>query len=41
MVAAIEREKQVKKWKRDWKTKLIEAYNPQWKDLYGSLVGEQ
>lgn len=27
------REKQMKKWKRQWKLKLIETDNPQWKDL--------
>ena len=31
---AIAREKQLKKWKRDWKIKLIEEDNPSWKDLY-------
>ena len=30
---AIRREKQLKKWKRDWKLKLIEDANPQWLDL--------
>ena len=32
--SAIGREKQIKKWKRDWKLKLIEGKNPDWKDLY-------
>jgi len=27
------RERQIKKWERDWKLKLIEETNPQWKDL--------
>ena len=31
---AIKREKQIKKWKREWKINLIEKSNPQWKDLY-------
>ena len=31
---AIQREKQLKKWNRDWKIKLIEKNNPYWKDLY-------
>ena len=31
---AITREKQIKKWKRDWKLQLIEENNPDWKDLY-------
>ncbi|TMK49426.1 MAG: GIY-YIG nuclease family protein, partial [Alphaproteobacteria bacterium] len=35
--AAISREKELKKWKRDWKVKLIEVQNPQWEDLYESI----
>ncbi len=31
--AAIEREKQLKWWKRDWKLSLIERYNPEWIDM--------
>ena len=34
MESAITREKQMKKWKRDWKIKLIEKDNPQWEDLW-------
>ena len=34
---AITREKELKKWKRRWKTELIEAQNPQWNDLYESI----
>ncbi len=34
IVPAIEREKLVKKWKRDWKFALIEAENPDWCDLW-------
>jgi predicted GIY-YIG superfamily endonuclease len=30
---AIAREKQLKNWKREWKNKLIEAVNLEWKDL--------
>jgi putative endonuclease len=30
---AIAREKRIKKWKRDWKLKLIEDANPGWVDL--------
>jgi putative endonuclease len=33
-ISAISREKELKKWKRAWKTQLIEAQNPQWNDLY-------
>jgi len=32
------RELQMKKWKRDWKRELIERDNPDWKDLYGTLL---
>ena len=31
--AAIAREKQIKKWRREKKLKLIEQMNPQWRDL--------
>ncbi len=31
--AAIRREKQLKKWKRAWKIRLIEERNPSWEDL--------
>ena len=34
MESAITREKQMKKWKRDWKIKLIEKDNPLWEDLW-------
>lgn len=30
---AIRREKQFKKWHRDWKMNLISQFNPEWKDL--------
>ncbi len=33
MEAAITREKQLKKWNRDWKLRLIEQANPDWDDL--------
>jgi putative endonuclease len=36
--AAVQREKQIKKWYRSWKLELIEKTNPQWKDLYTELV---
>ena len=31
--AAIEREKRLKRWRRQWKIELIEASNPQWQDM--------
>ncbi|MBR0840918.1 GIY-YIG nuclease family protein [Bradyrhizobium liaoningense] len=35
---AIAREKQLKRWKRDWKIELIERDNPEWRDLSDLLV---
>jgi putative endonuclease len=35
---AIAREKQLKKWRRDWKIRLIEGQNPEWRDLYSALL---
>ncbi|MDR0546053.1 MAG: GIY-YIG nuclease family protein, partial [Dysgonamonadaceae bacterium] len=35
--AAIAREKQIKKWKREWKNDLINKENPSWEDLSGSI----
>ena len=29
----ISREKQLKNWKRKWKNELVNAFNPEWKDL--------
>ena len=37
---AIQREKQLKKWNRKRKINLIEEMNPDWKDLYYSIGGE-
>jgi len=37
-MSAIEREKELKKWRRDWKIRLIEEANPDWADLYEGLV---
>ena len=34
---AIAREKQMKKWKREWKERLINEMNPDWRDLYETL----
>ena len=35
--STIQREKQIKRWKREWKIKLIEKENPCWIDLYYNL----
>ncbi|MDR4308563.1 GIY-YIG nuclease family protein [Chelatococcus sambhunathii] len=37
-VSAITREKQIKKWRRDYKTNLIERDNPHWDDLYAAIA---
>jgi putative endonuclease len=39
MLAAIQREKTIKKCKREWKINLIEQDNPNWDDLFPALVG--
>ncbi|HHS12572.1 MAG TPA: GIY-YIG nuclease family protein [bacterium] len=36
--SAIIREKQLKKWNRKWKLELIEKMNPEWNDLYDSII---
>jgi putative endonuclease len=36
---AILREKQIKKWDRLWKIELVESFNPEWNDLYETIVG--
>ena len=38
MAHAIAREKQIKKWRRDWKIRLIEEENPNWDDLYSAIT---
>lgn len=35
---AIHSEKCIKKWKRAWKLRLIEEHNPNWDDLYDSIL---
>jgi putative endonuclease len=39
--AAIQREKRLKEWHRDWKIRLIEESNPEWRDLYPEITGER
>ena len=38
MLHAITREKQIKRWHRVWKIRLIEALNPYWRDLYSEII---
>ena len=39
MLDAIQREKQLKKWNREWKIRLIEEFNATWTDLYAQITG--
>ncbi len=34
MLEAISKEKQLKKWNREWKIKLVDGFNENWTDLY-------
>lgn len=36
--AAIYREKRLKRWNRQWKINLIESVNPNWDDLYETVI---
>jgi putative endonuclease len=38
MISAITREKQMKKWRRSWKLRLIEDRNPEWCDLREEIL---
>jgi putative endonuclease len=38
MESALAREKRLKDWKRAWKLELIEKNNPDWQDLYSTIV---
>ncbi|MCI2109192.1 MAG: GIY-YIG nuclease family protein [Bacteroidales bacterium] len=37
IIAAINREKQLKNWKRCWKNALVNNANPEWKDLSSEI----
>ena len=39
ILSAITREKNIKRWKREWKVRLIEESNPEWRDLYDEIIG--
>jgi putative endonuclease len=38
IIAAIQREKNIKHWSREWKIDLIRSMNPEWHDLYDDIV---
>jgi putative endonuclease len=38
IAAALQREKNIKHWSREWKIDLIVAGNPDWRDLYEDIV---
>jgi putative endonuclease len=37
VATAVAREKELKKWQRDWKIRLIEEQSPGWVDLYPGI----
>ena len=39
MESAIQREKQLKKWNREWKLRLVSESNPEWRDLWNDIIG--
>jgi putative endonuclease len=39
VLGAIQREKNIKHWSREWKVDLIVSMNPDWRDLYDEIVG--
>lgn len=39
IMQAITREKQIKRWRRDWKVSLIQGMNAGWRDLYDEICG--
>jgi putative endonuclease len=38
ILAAIQREKNMKDWPRAWKARLVCRNNPEWRDLYDTLI---
>ena len=38
IATALQREKNIKHWSREWKIDLIIASNPDWQDLYDEIV---
>ena len=38
MDSVIQKEKEIKNWKRKWKIELVEQSNPEWRDLYFNIL---
>ena len=38
---AIQREKRIKNWNRAWKIALVEESNPEWHDLWPTIIGDE
>ena len=38
ILAGIAHEKRLKRWRREWKFKLVEQANPEWRDLSGEFI---
>ncbi len=38
MGSVIQKEKEIKNWKRKWKIELVEQSNPEWRDLYFNIL---
>ena len=38
IMSALQREKNIKHWSREWKIDLIRSLNPDWKDLFDEIV---
>lgn len=38
MQEAMDQEKRIKRWRRDWKFALTEQANPDWRDLYKDIL---
>jgi putative endonuclease len=38
IATALQREKNIKHWSREWKIELVVAGNPQWRDLYDEII---
>lgn len=41
MQAALAREKALRRWRRGWKVSLVEASNPEWRDLAPNITSPQ